>query len=91
MLLNILFSFDAYFAWYYPLKDSVPLYASQSVKEACALDNMCSAIDMHEMMERVSIRRHKSYLFHAAICKVTRDIELVGDVWAFGTSSLRRC
>ena len=66
-ILNILFSFDAYFAWYYPLKDSTPLFADTPIKEACALSNVCAAIDLHEMCERVSIRRHTSYLRHGAI------------------------
>jgi hypothetical protein len=87
-ILNILFSFDAYFAWCYPLKDSIPLFADTPIKEARALSNMRAAIDLHEMCDRVSIRRHKSYLMHGAIFKVTSDILLVGDVWAFGTSAL---
>jgi hypothetical protein len=49
---------------------------------------MCKAIDIHEITERLSIRHHKSFLFHGAIFKVTRDILLVGDIWAFSLSSL---
>ena len=89
-ILNILLSFDAYFAWYYALKYKSPklFTPDTAVKEARALDNCRSAIDMHEIFERLTIRRHKSYLIHGAIFKVTRDILLVGDVWAFGTSAL---
>ena len=87
-IINALLAFDAYFAWYYPLKESIPLYAETSAKRARALDNCCAAIDMSEIFERVSVRRHKSFLPHGAIYKVTRDILKVGDVWAFSTSSL---
>ena len=87
-IINALLAFDAYFAWYYPLKESIPLYAETAVKEARALSNCRAAIDMHEMYERVSVRRCKSFLPHGAIFKVSRDILKVGDVWAFGTSSL---
>ena len=43
---------------------------------------------MFEMFERVSICSHGSFLPHAAVYKVTRDILLVGDVWAVDTSPL---
>jgi len=39
--------------------------------------NMCLAIDMGEIFERVSIRKHGSFLVHGAIFKVTRDIKLL--------------
>ena len=87
-LINMLLAFDAYFAWYYPLKASIPLYAEPSVKRSRALDNCRSAIDMAEIFERVSVRRHKSFLIHGAIYKVTRDILKVDDIWSFGTSAL---
>jgi len=89
-IINTLLSFDAYFNWYYPLK-----YNSMSVLDTdkeklldCAFTNCTTAIDMHEIVERLSIRYHKSFLFHGAIFKVTRDILRVGDAWMFGTSSL---
>ena len=43
---------------------------------------------MHEIFERISINNHGSYLPHAAIYKISRDILLVGDIWAFGTAPL---
>ena len=43
---------------------------------------------MHEIYERVSIRGHASFLPHGALFKTTRDILLVGDVWAVDTSPL---
>ena len=87
-LINTLLSFDAFFNWYYPMVDSIPLFADEPVKEQRAFDNMCSAIDMHEMFERLSIHNHKSFLIHGAVYKVTRDILNVGDVWAFCLSAL---
>ena len=59
-----------------------------TIREARALDNMQKAIDMKEIFERVSIRNSKSFLPHAATHKVTRDILLVGDVWATDLSPL---
>eukprot|EP00966_Prymnesium_polylepis_P290811 6716460-Prymnesium_polylepis.1 len=49
---------------------------------------MRRAIDMHEIYERVTIRKHGSFLPHGAIFKVTQDILSVGDNWAFSLSSL---
>ena len=57
-------------------------------REQRALDNMQKAIDMKEIFERVSICNSKSFLPHAATHKVTRDILLVGDVWATDLSPL---
>jgi hypothetical protein len=87
-IINVLLAFDAFFSWYYPFKKSIPLSASEAEKEARAFDNCCTAIDMHEIYERVSIRRHKSFLPHGAIFKVSQNILKVADVHAFGTSSL---
>ena len=87
-IINTLLAFDAYFAWYYPLKESIPLLAPMAVREERALDNMRSAIDQHEILERVTIRNHKSFLPHGAIFKVTQDILEVGDIWAFNVSPL---
>jgi hypothetical protein len=87
-LLNTCLAFDGYFEWYYPLKyNDVKLFDSADVREERAFDNCRRAIDMHEIMERLSIRHHKSFLFHAAIYKVTADILLAGDLWAFSLSS----
>ena len=41
-------------------------------RRARAFDNMCSAIDMTEAYEYVSINRHKSWLPHGCIYKVRR-------------------
>ena len=93
-LINALLSFDGYFAWYYPLKNDCPEFglepdeAEKAKRLELMFTNTCSAIDMHEIMERISIRSHGSYLFHGAIFKLSRDIDLVGDVWACGTASL---
>lgn len=81
-------AFDAFFNWYYPLKDSIPFMCEMDLREARALDNMQSAIDMHEIVERVAIGNHGSYMYHAAIFKITRDILTVGDIWAVDTSPL---
>ena len=89
-IINTLLSFDAYFAWYYPLKDLkdlAPLSDKQEA-EAAAFHNCCSAIDMHEITERVTVRNHKSFLFHGAIYKVSRDILAVSNPWAFGIQAL---
>ena len=59
-----------------------------STREDRAFENMCTAIDMQEMFERISVRNHKSFLMHGAVYKVTRDILHVGDVWAFCLSAL---
>ena len=43
---------------------------------------------MQEILERVAIRNHGSFLPHGAVYKVTRDILKVGDVWAPDLSKL---
>jgi len=87
-ILNALLSFDAYFSWYYPLKRSVPLFCDQELRNERALENCRAAIDLHEILERIAIRNHSSFLPHGAIYKMTNDILLVGDVWAFSLSAL---
>jgi hypothetical protein len=89
-IINTLLSFDAYFNWYYPLKDHDlgVLDTDEEKVMARAFENCCTAIDLHEICERLAIRSHKSFLFHGAVFKVTRDILKVGNNWAFGTSSL---
>jgi hypothetical protein len=87
-LINALLGFDGYFNWYYPLKESIPFMCSMALREERALDNMRKAVDMQEIFERVSIRKHGSFLPHGAVFKVTRDILMVGDVWAVDTSKL---
>ena len=83
-LINALLAFDAYFRWWYPFKKSIPFMAPMEVREQRALENCRAAIDMHEIYERISINNHGSYLPHGATFKVSRDILLVGDVWAVG-------
>ena len=87
-IIDSLLAFDAFFAWYYPLKDSIDMSSSLKEREARALDNMRKAIDVHEIFERCSIRNHKSFMPHGAIFKVTRDILTVGDIWAYCLSAL---
>ena len=48
-LINTLLSFDAFFNWYCPMVDSIPLFADEPVKEQRVFDNMCSAIDIHDI------------------------------------------
>ena len=57
-------------------------------REARALSNMKTAIDMHEIFERATISNHKSFMVHGAIFKVTKDILKVGDPWSVGLDSL---
>jgi hypothetical protein len=64
------------------------LLATVEEREARALDNMRHAIDMAEMLERVSACRHNSFMPHGAIFKTTTDTLSVGDVWAFDLSPL---
>ena len=89
-LIDILLSFDAYFKWYYPFKQSIPFGSSDELKEARAFSNCCTAIDMQESFERItaSSNGHGSFLPHGAVFKVTRDILNVGDVWAHDLSAL---
>lgn len=87
-IINTLLAFDAYFAWYYPLKKSIPFLAPMPEREVHALRCCRSAIDMYEMFERVSIRNHQSFLPHGAVYKVPRDILRVGDVHAVNLSPL---
>ena len=89
-LINLLLSFDAYFAWYFPFKKSIPYMCPMPQREARALDNCRRAIDMQEMFERISATSngHGSFLPHGAVYKVTRDILSVGDVWAHDLSAL---
>ena len=58
------------------------------VREARALDNSRSAIDMAEIFERVTIANHKSFLVHGCIYKCSRDILRVADVQAYSLSPL---
>ena len=87
-LINALLAFDAYFAWWFPFKKSIPINSTMEVKQARALSNCRAAIDMHEIFERISAKNQGSFLPHGAIFKLTRDILQVGDVWAYGTSPL---
>ena len=87
-IINALLAFDAFFAWYYPLKESIDAESSLVEREARALDNCRSAIDVHEIYERCSIRGHGSFMPHGAIFKLTKDILHVGDVWPYCTSAL---
>ena len=90
-IINALLAFDAYFAWYYPLKelkDLAPFSKDTEGAELAAFNNCCRAIDMHEITERVTVRNHKSFLFHGAVYKVTRDILKVTNPWAFGIQAL---
>ena len=64
------------------------MYSSTDVVEARALENMQLAIDMQEIFERVSLRKHKSYLVHGCVIKVTKDIIRVSDVQKFRCSKL---
>ena len=73
-LINVLLAFDGYFNWYYPLFDSIPFRCNMDVRYGRALSNCRTAIDMFEITERVTIHCHKSFLFHGAIFKVSRDI-----------------
>lgn len=87
-LINALLAFDAYFKWFYPFRRSVPYLCEMELRESRALANCRSAIDMHEMFERVSIHNHSSFLPHGAVFKVTRDILAIGDVHAHDLSAL---
>ena len=53
------------------------------MREDRTFQNMCLAIDMQEIFERVSIKAHGSFLPHGAVFKTTRDILRVADVHAF--------
>ena len=59
-----------------------------SLREERALDNMQRATDMFEIYERVCMRNSKSFMPHAAVYKMTRDILTVGDTWAVDLSAL---
>ena len=87
-IINAPLAFDGYFNWYYPFKKSIPFDSPLDIKEEHAFNNMCHAIDYKEIVERVAIRRHGSFMPHGAVFKVTRDILLIGDVWAVDLSPL---
>ena len=87
-LINALLAFDALLAWYYPLKRSIGFLCDKEIRERRALENMQTAIDMHEIYERATISHHKSFMVHAAIFKCTKDILRLGDSWAAGLDSL---
>mmetsp|Transcript_25007 Transcript_25007/g.60401 ORF Transcript_25007/g.60401 Transcript_25007/m.60401 type:complete len:167 (-) Transcript_25007:108-608(-) len=57
-------------------------------REKLALHCCRTAIDMHEIFERISARNHGSYLPHGAIFKMPRDILKIGDNEAAGASPL---
>ena len=85
-IINSLLSFDAYFRWWFPYEESIPLDATDEQTKKRALENMQTAIDMQEMYERVSINSHKSFLPHAAVYKTTKDILEVKDVHRYNLS-----
>ena len=87
-IINALLAFDAYLAWYFPLKKSIPFLCEEELREERALDNMRTAIDVQEIYERISINNHKSFMPHGAVYKVTKDILRVGDGWACGIQAL---
>ena len=62
--------------------------AALPVREARALHNMQTAVDLFEIYERVSIANSKSFMPHGAVFKVTSDILTVGDIWAVDLSPL---
>ena len=88
LLVGALLGFDAYFKWYYTLKESVPFRCTMDVRQRRALENCQFAIDLHEITERITINNHKSFLFHGAIYKTSRDIMRVGDIHKFNVSPL---
>ena len=87
-IINLLLSFDAYFNWYYPLKESIPFLADKELREERAFENMRTAIDVQEIYERVTISNHKSFMPHGAVFKVTSDILKLGDTWSVCLSAL---
>ena len=66
-LINTLLAWDAFMAWYFPLKESVLFLCEMSLREERALDNMQRATDMFEIYERVCMRNSKSFMPHAAV------------------------
>ena len=87
-LINILLAWDGFMNWYFPLKSSIPFLCAVPLREERALDNMQKAVDMFEIYERVCIRNSKSFMPHAAVFKMTRDILTIGDIWAADLSPL---
>ena len=87
-LINILLAWDGFMKWYFPLKSSIPFLCAVPLREERALDNMQKAVDMFEIYERVCIRNSKSFMPHAAVFKMTRDILTIGDIWAADLSPL---
>ena len=85
----MLLAFDAYFIWYHPIVDpTVPFMGPMPSRRTRALDNACAAVDMFEIVERVTIHHHKSFLFHGAVYKVSRDILRVNNTGAVDPSAL---
>ena len=66
----------------------MPFRAPLQQRRERALDNCRRAIDMQEIVERLSIQHHKSFVFHGAVYKLTRDILRVGDLWSVCLSAL---
>ena len=85
-----LLSFGGHFNWYYPLKDQSRTFKVFDEDTNKGGAPFRTAIDLHEICERLSIRNHKSFLFHGATPynTVTRDILMVANPWMFGTSSV---
>ena len=86
--INSMLAFDAFLKWYYPYKESIPFMCPVPQREEHTLRCMRAAIDMHEMYERIGIRRHSSFLLHGAVFKCNRDILRIGDPWAASLSAL---
>ena len=64
-----------------PLMSRLPIPSAPSIPDG-------QAIDKHEIYERLGIRKHGSFLPHGAIFKMSRDILLIGDIWATDLSKL---
>ena len=87
-IINTLLAFDGFFPWYFHVKNCPSHDSELPEREVHALAHCQKAIDMHEIYERASIRKHGSFMPHGAIYKTTRDILKVGDIWRYCVSAL---
>jgi hypothetical protein len=89
LIINSLLVADAFITAYRVImKPMVFLSDDVEVKEKHAFDVMCAMIDYSEILERVAIRRHKSWYPHLGVYRWTQWILDRGDLWAVHMSAL---
>lgn len=72
-IINLLLSFDSYFAWYYPFKTSVPITASMQEREERALVRWTIAAALSTCRKCLSVCPSTSMAHSSPWCSVQGD------------------